>query len=232
MRKYRKRKRNRGKKQKKFTGTAGTFNLKLLSKMLRVSNANRTYTCIVAATQSLGTTIAGNYAFAFTLNHPTYWVNGAGTFQQMGGVTTAWARLITVFDMYKVLGLRVSFLPNFVDTASTSTDIPAEIYLYHDRDDAATGGTDAINLQDGIRSRGLAIGKPQSFMIGQRANIPYLNISTIGVVGSTNVTQASVTMPSNYESIKAYFPNLIANANYGRFFVQWIVRFSGQNTLN
>jgi len=197
-----------------------------------MDNANRSFTTCVSCTQNVITTLAGNYSYNFPLNHPTYWTDATATWSQVGGIPLTWARYLLVFDMYKVIGMRVSFLPNFVDTTGTSTDQPSELFFIHDRDDVTKTINDLQALQGGRRPNVLATGKIISHSIKQRRGVPYMNIATIGKLGTDPVSFATVTIPSMYESMKTYFPNASAATAYGRFIIQWIVKFSGLNTIN
>lgn len=191
------------------------------------SNDKRTYICIISATQTFASILAGNYASTFPLNHPTYYRNESTTWGQLGGRSAHYANLLTMFDMYKVLSMRVTFYPNFVDTQSVGTDVPVQIYMIHDKDDTVNLTTDAQVLTMGRRPSTMTGGKPVTYIIRQTPKVPYVNVATLGVDSGAAAAQGTMVYPDFYQSIKVWLPNLTANTNYGRYVVDWVVKWAG-----
>lgn len=198
----------------------------------KMTNASRIFTCIIACTEVF-TVSVGNQSksFIFPLNFPSYHQNNALTYGQMAAVSPALQRLLTLFDTYRVRKMKVMFVPNFVDTASTGIDLPAEIYMVHDNDDSTTAITTDIGaLEDGSFPRGTASGKTSSKTIRQRKGTPWLNTANIAIAPGTATNSSTNLSPTIYESIKTFNPFVPTGIVPGRMIVEWIVSFRGFNT--
>lgn len=213
-----------------------------------ISNENRMFRCKIAGVipitfaASLDTQLERN---TFCLNYPLFYRKDDGTRQLMSvdsgtAVSTIWPKLLGVdplFDLYKVLSLKVTFMPNSLPVTNNSTtfdvgDAPNIIYGYRDRDDD--------NLIDYER-RALDLGiAPQSWLtksaISWTYNQPSYNKGWLNTQSfqdePLSQDQAGYSgLPAGLKTLMVANMGINTGGPYyvGRMYAQWDVMFKSIN---
>lgn len=195
-------------------------------------------------------TAAGTIAatqYCFPLNFPTMHRNSAGTYVQIPNVITdVWPKFFgaaSIFDQYKVLGLRAKFMPSEVETiVSTAVynivDSPAVVYQVNDNDDVSliTGAASIIEakyLNSGAMPRHYTDGRSVHFKYRQLPEKRKVWRDTNVYAQDPGATPdaGDAVSEGTFGSMKICFVNVGSGvgvaANIGRLYVSWDVIFRG-----
>jgi len=184
--------------------------------------------------------------YAFPLNNPTIYRSPATTWGQISGAGTAisnvWTRCFgaqAIFDEYKVISLRVRFVPSEQEThgntsAYDTVDQPSLVYSFNDLDDSNLITTEAYMLNRGVYPKSYTE-HPVTFhfkQLPEKRKI-WLNTANYSLNPTTAATVATGPMVDQTSSLKLLFATGTTNlavASVGRLYAEWDVLFRGLNS--
>lgn len=173
-------------------------------------------------------TAVSDYTIGIPLNFPGYYRNNLNTYGACPNQTVLLGRAYNMFDMYRVLSVRIKYEPNeqWVATAPDSTDTPNLIYMVYDGDDITNVTNELQMLQNCITPYNSNKTVSRTFKNG---NCVWLNTALSSSTPTTAAPVVQNTLPANvFNSVKILMPQLywtVGTAYHGRFYIQWEIEF-------
>jgi len=190
----------------------------------------------------VNTTGVASQAYAVFLQYPSYYRNAAGTVTQCSVVTGLLAQEQKVFDEYKVVSLKVKYLPfltgqvRVADVAAPAiAGAPASPLLIMgvDADDGAlwTSVSKAVGAQNPAIMSKYQQGIPTQTMV-QTDKVEKLKWLNLGFIIPSASASADPNNPAKLSSCKLWVDGYqIANQVEGLVICEWTVLFKGSFTL-
>jgi hypothetical protein len=197
------------------------------------NNKDALFRAVVRATVVNSNTAAATaQGFSFWLNYPTYYRNPAGTNVQAAIVATSFPNEQKLYDEYRVVGLRVSYLPVYQPAAASTSAAPFDptMVVLSDDDDSAllVSTAKALNSQNGSFAVRSIEGQGSPFIIAHQRQTDAFNSLKWLNTQSPTPTSPDVTNPAQAASVKVYclgYPAM--NISAGTFILEWDVVFRG-----
>lgn len=180
---------------------------------------------------------AATQCLAFPLNFPLRQLDNAGVYGLLGAAVLPgmYAQLIGCFAKYRVRSLKVTYIPNYVDTAkpvTTNAEVPNVCYMYKNDIGTQRTVTESLILNAGVKPKYMEQGKQHTLVVRQlkEDRHKWINIDNIGTDPSAAAFQ-QFQIVSGYNTpftgCTFYAPNLDNTVWYGRLYLQWDVVFKG-----
>lgn len=181
----------------------------------------------------------------YCLNYPGIFVNQLGTRVTMGSIAgsaapTNYPRFFGgngAFDQYKVLRLKVAFMPSEQETRTSATnydavDSPGLVYVYRDYDDSANLSSEGNALNQGLKPKSFVLGKPIYWTMVQAPENrnKYLNAqsATIDFTNPQALSENNIANPAaSFKTLLICGPQSANVGIVGRMYVTWDVIFRG-----
>lgn len=199
---------------------------------LGIDNTSRIYIAEVNATVSLANTAAGiaSVAMSFPLNSPTMYVTPGGVWTQLTTFSNQFTNMISMFDVYRVMKLRVKFIPNAVNTnidTTVATNYQFCVHFVHDKDDTNLLANESNALSVSSYPHNYVAGRSVERIIKQQQNKKvWFNTQAYNTAPSTATVAGTILSPTFYESIKILHPVMPAATIAGDYYLTWLVMFS------
>lgn len=208
-----------------------------------IPNSIRTYNfkyqSVVPVVQAAGG-VAGlsNWVSTFPINHPGYnRISAGNVYGAIGTTSTAGDALFNQFDKYKVIGMKVRFLPNEINTITNVAtpdivDACSVIYATLDLDDSVNITGESEALEAGSIQKSMQ--RSQRWYFKNRGEgYVWRNCQNITMTPSSVPTASVTPTISEFSSVKFIAPNLEhaaaggADYYFGRLYITWFVIFKG-----
>jgi hypothetical protein len=200
----------------------------------RAPRAGRDALCRViirASVNDVNTGGTGQQGFSFYLDYPTYYRNPANTVAQCANVATSYANEFKTFDEYRVLSLRLRYVPNFQSHADStaSVSIDPTLLTSQDYDDSSllTGITKAFNSQDKSFSVSTVWGQDPKLLSFMSQTDAYDKMKWLNTAAPSPSAPDAIA-PGSFATIKVYRNGYgAANQIVGIYIAEWDVVLRG-----